>query len=81
MNGEYEEAIDFLEGAIAFVPEYAYAYEALGYSYLMTGKTPRRALEVLEQAFALEKEPAESGWTEYLLGLGVPAKWAVWSGR
>lgn len=68
LNGEYEEAIDFLEGAIAFVPEYAYAYEALGYSYLMTGKTPRRALEVLEQAFALEKEPAESGWTEYLLG-------------
>ena len=67
-NGEYDEAIDFLEVAIDFVPDYAYAHAVLGYSYLMTGRMPRRALEVLEQAVTLEEEPVETGWTEYLLG-------------
>lgn len=68
VNGEYDEAIDFLEGVITFVPDYAYAYVVLGYSYLMTEKAPRRALEVLEKAVALEEAPVEPGWTEYLLG-------------
>ena len=68
LNEEYDLAIDYLERAIDFVPDFAFAHAVLGYSYLMTGKAPRRALEVLERAFALEEEPAETGWIEYLLG-------------
>ncbi|NLM37337.1 MAG: hypothetical protein GX202_04340 [Firmicutes bacterium] len=67
-NGEYEAAIDFLEGVITFLPDFAYAHAVLGYSYLMADKAPRRALEVLERAAALEEAPVEHGWTAYLLG-------------
>ncbi len=64
----YEEAIAFLTGALDFLPGATDLYVALGYTYLMTGKDPDRAIEVLEEAHQRETEPTEPGWSHYLLG-------------
>jgi tetratricopeptide (TPR) repeat protein/TolB-like protein len=65
---DYRAAIEFLEVALDFVPGYAYGYVVLGYSYLMTGNNSDQAIEALEAAHHLEAEPADGGWSYYLLG-------------
>ncbi|HHT49541.1 MAG TPA: tetratricopeptide repeat protein [Firmicutes bacterium] len=64
----YAEAIDFIKQTLAYVPGDADTYVALGYSYLMTGEDPDRAIEALEEANRKKVELTTPAWSQYLLG-------------
>ena len=66
---DYRQAFSLCREAIAKLPEFAYAYAVLGYTYLNLQPPDRgQAIVVLEKSITLEEYPLENGYTYYLLG-------------
>ncbi len=66
---DYVEAFSLCQEAISFLPQFAFAYAALGYSYVnIQPPDVESAIAVLEKAISLDEYPLGDGYTYYLLG-------------
>ena len=66
---DYRQAFSLCQEAIVMLPDFAYAYAALGYTYLNLQPPERgQALVALEKAIILAEYPLGNGYTYYLLG-------------
>jgi tetratricopeptide (TPR) repeat protein/TolB-like protein len=66
---DYIGTFTLCQEAISLLPQFAFAYAALGYSYLnIQPPDLESAIAALEQAISLEEYPLGDGYTYYLLG-------------